>query len=79
MPIHDFECECGHTEERIVPRETVVKHCGKAMKRLISSPGRIIFKGLGFYATEYGKQGYGLSTEERNTRSNRELKNRGYL
>jgi len=78
MPIYDFRCKCGHTEEGLQKQEAPnPKHCNEPMERVISAPCRFIFKGEGFYATEYGKQAYGLNAAQRKTRSNRELKERG--
>lgn len=76
MPIHEYRCECGHEEEKL--NGETPQHCGDVMQRLISRPARFIFKGLGFYATEYGDQAYGLNAVERKQRSNRELRDRGY-
>ena len=78
MPIFDFKCKCGHVEEKLIPRDgPVPEHCDTPMEKLISSPSRFIFKGSGFYATDHGKQGYGLNKAERKVRVNRELKERG--
>lgn len=79
MPIYEYECGCGHTEERLgCFADLPPSHCETRMTRLVSAPGRILFMGLGFYATEYGKQGYNLNTAERKIRVNRELRNRGF-
>lgn len=61
MPTYEYECaHCGRnfelfqkiTDERI---ETCPK-CHKKVKRLIGSGSGIIFKGSGFYATDYRKK-----------------------
>lgn len=60
MPTYEYECtSCGHNFEHsqsmtAKPLETCPK-CGKKVKRLISSGSGIIFKGSGFYATDYRK------------------------
>ena len=79
MPIYEHQCECGHQEESLLPLGAPAPlHCDKQMRRLISRPGRFIFKGTGFYATEYGSQPEGLSGKDRTRRSNREIVDAGY-
>ena len=60
MPTYDYECtSCGHKFE--VSQKITDKHldkcpkCSKKIKRLIGSGSGIIFKGSGFYATDYRK------------------------
>jgi len=60
MPTYDYECtKCGYTFEAFhgMNAKSVEKcpKCGKKVKRLISSGSGIIFKGTGFYATDYRK------------------------
>jgi putative FmdB family regulatory protein len=61
MPTYEYECShCGHAFEKsqsitAKPLEKCPK-CGKKIKRLIGSGSGIIFKGSGFYATDYRKQ-----------------------
>jgi putative FmdB family regulatory protein len=61
MPTYEYECtHCKHTCEAF--QQMSDKHiekcpkCGKKVKRLISSGSGIIFKGSGFYATDYKKK-----------------------
>lgn len=77
MPIHEYRCGCGHEVERLVKDDKSPTHCGREMQRLISRPGGFVFKGEGFYATEYGRQEYNLNPTELKARANRELKQRG--
>lgn len=61
MPTYDYECEhCGHTFEvfQKITDEPLEKcpKCHKKVKRLIGSGAGIIFKGSGFYATDYRKK-----------------------
>lgn len=62
MPTYDYECSsCGHKFEFFQsmtedPKKKCPK-CGKSLKRLIGSGSGIIFKGSGFYATDYKKSG----------------------
>jgi putative FmdB family regulatory protein len=61
MPTYEYEClSCGHNFE--ASQKMTDKHinkcpeCGKKVRRLIGSGAGIIFKGSGFYATDYRKQ-----------------------
>jgi putative FmdB family regulatory protein len=60
MPTYEYECtHCGHSFE--VFQKITDQHldkcpkCNAAVKRLIGSGSGIIFKGSGFYATDYRK------------------------
>lgn len=60
MPTYDYECtKCGHKFEFF--QKMTDKHltkcleCEGKVKRLIGSGSGIIFKGSGFYATDYKK------------------------
>lgn len=61
MPTYEYECKaCGHRFEESQPMTAApLKKCPKCKKnkvsRLISSGSGIIFKGSGFYATDYRK------------------------
>lgn len=58
MPTYEYECrECGHAFERFqsmsdAPIRTCPE-CGGEVRRLISAGGGLVFKGPGFYATDY--------------------------
>ena len=60
MPIYEYICKkCGVVSEQIhgmseTPRVKCEK-CGGVSERKISS-GAVIFKGSGFYTTDYGKK-----------------------
>ena len=60
MPTYEYECKsCGHRFEKsqsmtAEPLKDCPK-CHKKVKRLISSGSGFIFKGSGFYATDYRK------------------------
>jgi putative FmdB family regulatory protein len=61
MPTYEYECtHCGHTFEAFQkitdPPLQQCPKCQKKVKRLISSGVGIIFKGSGFYATDYRKK-----------------------
>jgi putative FmdB family regulatory protein len=62
MPIYEYQCaNCGHQLEELQsisepPLEKCPK-CGKnKLKRLIGSGGGLIFKGSGFYLTDYKRK-----------------------
>ena len=60
MPTYEYEClKCGYDFEvfqsmTAKPKKTCPKCKGK-VRRLIGTGGGIIFKGSGFYATDYRK------------------------
>lgn len=64
MPTYDYACEkCGHKFEEFqsITAKTLRKcpACGKlALKRLIGAGAGIIFKGSGFYQTDYRSDSY---------------------
>jgi putative FmdB family regulatory protein len=60
MPTYEYECtSCGHRFDAFQNMSdkllTKCEKCGKKVKRLIGSGAGIIFKGTGFYATDYRK------------------------
>ena len=63
MPTYEFRCPEGHEFEQFyrsiaaAPRETACPTCGKVAERLMSAGGGLVFKGSGFYITDYGKDG----------------------
>jgi putative FmdB family regulatory protein len=65
MPTYEYECQkCGHRFElfqsiKDAPRKTCPKpKCRGRVKRVLSTGGGIIFKGSGFYVTDYRKPSY---------------------
>lgn len=63
MPTYEYRCSKGHTFERIgkINSEPVSEcpECGAPAARLISGGSALLFKGSGFYITDYGKDGKG--------------------
>lgn len=63
MPTYDFRCPNGHDFERFygriseAPSEVACPVCGELAVRQISGGAGLIFKGSGFYITDYGKDG----------------------
>ncbi|MDP6118588.1 MAG: zinc ribbon domain-containing protein [Planctomycetota bacterium] len=65
MPTYDYECqieECGHTFEAFqsISARPLRKcpECGGKVKRLIGAGAGLIFKGSGFYITDYRSKEY---------------------
>jgi putative FmdB family regulatory protein len=61
MPTYDYECTaCGNAFEvfQKITDKALEKcpKCGKKLRRLIGGGSGIIFKGSGFYATDYRKK-----------------------
>jgi putative FmdB family regulatory protein len=63
MPTYDYQCTAGHNFEKIhkMSESPRVKCpvCGKPAARQISGGAGLVFKGSGFYITDYGKDGKG--------------------
>ncbi len=60
MPTYEYECkECGHIFEKLQPMNSAplkeCPKCKKTLRRLIGRGSGVIFKGPGFYATDYRK------------------------
>jgi putative FmdB family regulatory protein len=58
MPTYEYKCPAGHRFEKSFQRITSKRHapcpvCGKRAERLISGGAGLVFKGSGFYATDY--------------------------
>lgn len=64
MPTYDYKCQaCGHEFEKFqsITSSPIKKcpHCGKnQVKRLIGAGAGLIFKGSGFYVTDYRDKSY---------------------
>ena len=62
MPLYEFRCPSGHDFEKFyrsigaAPPEEKCPECGIKAERRISAAG-LVFKGSGFYITDYGKDG----------------------
>ena len=64
MPTYDYQCtECGHEFELFQQMSDPIKKkctaCGKLkLKRLIGRGSAVMFKGSGFYETDYRSESY---------------------
>ncbi len=62
MPTYEFKCPKGHVFEKFYPTITNTRRlkcpkCGKMAERLISGGAGLVFKGSGFYITDYKRAG----------------------
>ena len=70
MPTYDYECDaCEHTFELFQSISDSVKRkcpeCGKnKLRRLFGTGGAIVFKGSGFYQTDYRSESYKQGAKE---------------
>jgi putative FmdB family regulatory protein len=73
MPTYDYMCEsCGHEFEQFqsIKARPIRRcpRCGKtALKRLIGVGAAVIFKGPGFYQTDYRTESYKKAAEKEKT------------
>src|SRR6266550_3470538 len=62
MPLYEFRCPNGHEFEQFyrsigtASSEAECPVCGAVSQRVMSTAG-LVFKGSGFYITDYGKDG----------------------
>jgi putative FmdB family regulatory protein len=64
MPTYEFRCPLGHEFERFyrsigtAEAQTACPECGQMAERLMSAGAGLLFKGSGFYLTDYGKDAH---------------------
>lgn len=69
MPTYDYECDaCGHTFEVFQTISAALKRkcpeCGKLkLRRLFGTGAAVVFKGSGFYQTDYRSDSYKKAAE----------------
>ena len=68
MPTYEYQCDsCSHAFEQYQSIKDepikVCPVCQKPVRRLIGSGGGILFKGSGFYQTDYRSSGYQKKAE----------------
>jgi putative FmdB family regulatory protein len=70
MPTYDYECDaCGHTFELFQgindPLKKKCPECGKPkLRRLFGTGAAVVFKGSGFYQTDYRSDSYKKAAEK---------------
>lgn len=78
MPTYDYQCDnCDHKFELFQPITEAVKRkcpeCGKLkLRRLFGTGAAVVFKGSGFYETDYRSESYKKGAEaEKKARENK--------
>lgn len=66
MPTYEFRCSNGHVTEQFhrisdAPATAACATCGTEAQRAISGGAGLVFKGSGFYLTDYGKNAHRTS------------------
>ena len=82
MPTYEYECSsCGNLFEKFQPiTASPVKRCpkcGKKVRRLLGGGAGVIFKGSGFYATDYRSESYKKAAKADNDRGSDKTGNKG--
>src|SRR5436309_9387126 len=88
MPTYEYRCPDGHTFERRAKMseaasELACPECGKIATRQLSGGAGLVFKGSGFYLTDYGKNAHrgnapeGSGSGSRKTRDSSDGESKG--
>lgn len=62
MPTYEFRCEAGHATDRFFPKisealtDIECPECGQTAARQLSGGVGLLFKGSGFYTTDYARK-----------------------
>jgi putative FmdB family regulatory protein len=67
MPTYEYRCANGHEFEQLQrmsdPPITKCPQCGAEAERVLSGGGALLFKGSGFYITDYRSDSYKKAAE----------------
>lgn len=67
MPTYEYRCPKGHEFEKFQrmsdPPVADCPECGQGAERLLSAGAGLVFKGSGFYITDYRSEGYKKAAE----------------
>lgn len=82
MPTYEYKCmRCNHNFEVFQSIKddpvTICPKCKGDVKRLIGAGVGIIFKGSGFYTTDYKKTSASIGTNGKNSKKNPENTDKG--
>jgi putative FmdB family regulatory protein len=74
MPTYEYRCPKGHVFEKFYQHMNDRRHvrcptCGKTAERLISGGAGLVFKGSGFYITDYKRAGEKKDVESKPSES----------
>ena len=74
MPTYEYECgKCGHhfdlSQSMKDPPKKTCPRCKGRVRRLISGGAGLIFKGSGFYITDYRSEGYKSAAKKESSSS----------
>src|SRR5215218_6816821 len=63
MPTYEYRCPDGHSFDRLAKMSEAASElpcptCGKLAARQLSGGAGLVFKGSGFYLTDYGKNAH---------------------
>jgi putative FmdB family regulatory protein len=78
VPTYEFRCPSGHDFERFyktissAPSELECPECGAAASRQLSGGAGLLFKGSGFYLTDYGKNAHRKADADRKSDAKRD-------
>ncbi len=68
MPTYEYRCPNGHEFEKFqrisAPPEAECPECGAPSERILSGGAGLLFKGSGFYITDYRSEGYRKAAEQ---------------
>src|SRR4051812_34726032 len=64
MPTYEYRCPLGHEFEKFfrsigtAEAQVACPECGQIAERMMSAGAGLVFKGSGFYLTDYGKNAH---------------------